>query len=63
MTKTARNQTYSTLITDRASLIEQARNTAMRYLSAALLTTYRLMSNGIVEHERKEIASTNKFLR
>ena len=44
---------YSTLITDLASLIEQGRKTAVRYINTALVATYRLVGRRIVEYEQK----------
>jgi len=46
-------QNYSTLITDLASLIEQGRKAAVRYVNTALVTTYWFMGRKIVEYEQK----------
>ncbi|MBI3752863.1 MAG: DUF1016 domain-containing protein [Deltaproteobacteria bacterium] len=53
MKKNIKTQNYSTLITDLASLIEQGRKTAVRYVNTALVATYWLMGKRIVEHEQK----------
>lgn len=53
MKKVIRAQNYSTLITDLASLIEQGRKTAVRYVNTALVATYWLIGRRIVEHEQK----------
>lgn len=45
--------TYSSLITDIASLIEQGRKTAVRYVNTALVATYWLVGRRIVEYEQK----------
>ena len=44
---------YSTLITDLASLVEQGRKTAVRYVNTVLVATYWLMGRRIVEYEQK----------
>ena len=44
---------YSTLVTDLASLIDQGRRTAVRYVNTALVTTYWLIGRRIVEYEQK----------
>ena len=44
---------YSKLITDLASLIEQGRKTAVRYVNTALVATYWFMGRRIVEYEQK----------
>jgi len=49
----AKRKTYSTLITDLASLIEQGRRIAVRYVNTALVTTYWLIGRRIVEYEQK----------
>ena len=49
----AKTQNYSTLITDLASLIEQGRKAAVRYVNTALVTTYWFMGRRIVEYEQK----------
>jgi predicted nuclease of restriction endonuclease-like (RecB) superfamily len=46
-------QPYSSLITDLASLIEQGRKAAVRYVNTALVATYWLMGRRIVEYEQK----------
>lgn len=51
--KTPKIQKYSTLITDLASLIEQGRTAAVRYVNTALVATYWLMGRRIVEYEQK----------
>jgi len=48
-----KRQTYSTLITELASLIEQGRRIAVRYVNTALVTTYWLIGRRIVEYEQK----------
>jgi predicted nuclease of restriction endonuclease-like (RecB) superfamily len=53
MKKSIKTQNYSTLITDLASLIEQGRKTAVRYVNTALVATYWLMGRRIVEYEQK----------
>ena len=53
MKKITKTQTYSTLITDLASLIEQGRKAAVRYVNTALVATYWLMGRTIVEYEQK----------
>jgi predicted nuclease of restriction endonuclease-like (RecB) superfamily len=53
MKKITQSQTYSNLITDLASLIEQGRKAAVRYVNAALVATYWLMGRRIVEYEQK----------
>jgi len=49
----SKTQNYSTLITDIASLIEQGRTAAVRYVNTALVATYWLMGRRIVEYEQK----------
>jgi len=49
----SKSQNYSTLITDLASLIEQGRTVAVRYVNTALVVTYWLMGRRIVEYEQK----------
>lgn len=44
---------YSSLLTDLASLIEQGRKTAVRYVNTALVATYWLIGRRIVEYEQK----------
>ncbi len=53
MQKIARTKNYSELITDLASLIEQGRKTAVRYVNTALVATYWLIGRRIVEYEQK----------
>jgi len=53
MKKITKPQNYSTLITDLASLIEQGRKAAVRYVNTALVATYWLMGRRIVEYEQK----------
>ncbi|MDA8214324.1 MAG: DUF1016 N-terminal domain-containing protein [Nitrospiraceae bacterium] len=53
MKSSAKKHTYSTLITDLSSLIEQGRKTAVRYINTALVATYWLMGKRIVEYEQK----------
>ena len=53
MKKNPKTQNYSSLITDLASLIEQGRKTAVRYVNTALVATYWLMGRRIVEYEQK----------
>ena len=51
--KTPKIQKYSILITDLASLIEQGRTAAVRYVNTALVATYWFMGRRIVEYEQK----------
>ncbi|MHB8276687.1 MAG: PDDEXK nuclease domain-containing protein [Candidatus Humimicrobiaceae bacterium] len=53
MEKLTKPQNYSKLITDLASLIEQGRKTAVRYVNTALVTTYWFMGRRVVEYEQK----------
>ena len=53
MEKLTKPQNYSKLITDLASLIEQGRKTAVRYVNTALVATYWFMGRRIVEYEQK----------
>ncbi len=53
MKKNIKSQNYTSLITDLASLIEQGRRTAVRYVNTALVATYWLMGRRIVEYEQK----------
>lgn len=53
MTKAIQRQTYSTLITDLASLIKQGRTAAVRYVNTVLVATYWLIGRRIVEYEQK----------
>ena len=45
--------TYSSLLTELASLIEQGRKAAVRYVNTALVATYWLIGRRIVEYEQK----------
>jgi len=54
MKKDIKTQNYSSLVTDLASLIEQGRKTAVRYVNTALVATYWLVGRKIVEYEQKE---------
>ena len=53
MKKVPTPQNYSTLITDLASLIEEGRRVAVRYVNTALVATYWLIGKRIVEFEQK----------
>lgn len=53
MKRDIKPQPYSTLITDLASLIDQGRKTAVRYVNTALVATYWLVGRRIVEYEQK----------
>lgn len=53
MKQPAKKHTYSTLITDLASLIEQGRKAVVRYVNTALVSTYWLIGRRIVEYEQK----------
>lgn len=53
MRKVNKVQHYSSLITDLASLIEQGRKAAVRYVNTALVATYWLMGRRIVNYEQK----------
>ena len=53
MKQPARKHTYLTLITNLASLIEQGRKTAVRYVNTVLVATYWLIGRRIVEYEQK----------
>ncbi|OQB70948.1 MAG: hypothetical protein BWX92_03783 [Deltaproteobacteria bacterium ADurb.Bin135] len=53
MKKVPTTQNYSTLITDLASLIEEGRRVAVRYVNTALVATYWLIGKRIVEFEQK----------
>ncbi len=53
MKKTVETRTYLNLITDIASLIEQGRKVAVRYVNTALVATYWLMGRRIIEYEQK----------
>ncbi|MFA4910082.1 MAG: PDDEXK nuclease domain-containing protein [Desulfobacteria bacterium] len=53
MTKAIKKENYSSLITELASLIEQGRMAAVRYVNTALVATYWLMGRRIVEYDQK----------
>lgn len=53
MEKITKSHTYPSLITDLASLIEQGRRTAVRYVNTTLVATYWLVGRRIVEYEQK----------
>lgn len=53
MKKITKTNKYSSLITDLASLIEQGRKAAVRYVNTALVSTYWLIGRRIVEYEQK----------
>ncbi len=53
MTKIRKRQNYSRLITEIASLIEQGRKAAVRYVNTALVATYWLIGRRVVEYEQK----------
>ena len=53
MKQPIKKHSYSSLITDLASLIEQGRKTAVRYVNTALVSTYWLIGRRIVEYEQK----------
>lgn len=53
MTKAVQKNKYSSLISDLASLIEQGRKAAVRYVNTALVVTYWLIGRRIVEFEQK----------
>jgi hypothetical protein len=53
MMNITKTQNYSRLITDLASLIEQGRKAAVRYVNTALVATYWLIGRRIVEYEQK----------
>ncbi|MGC8744415.1 MAG: PDDEXK nuclease domain-containing protein [Verrucomicrobiia bacterium] len=53
MTKLQTRPNYSVLIIDLASLIEQGRKVAVRYVNTALVATYWLLGRRIVEYEQK----------
>ncbi|KAF0146031.1 MAG: hypothetical protein FD156_399 [Nitrospirae bacterium] len=52
MKQPLKKHTYPSLITDLASLIEQGRKTAVRYVNTALVTTYWFIGRRIVEYEQ-----------
>ena len=49
----SKSNKYSTLVTDLASLIDQGRRTAVRYVNTALVATYWLVGRRVVEYEQK----------
>ncbi len=53
MKKSTKTNKYSTLVTDLASLIDQGRRTAVRYVNTALVATYWLVGRRVVEYEQK----------
>ncbi|MBT9170910.1 MAG: hypothetical protein DDT18_01266 [Actinobacteria bacterium] len=53
MKKLTKTPNYSRLITNLASLIEQGRKAAVRYVNTALVATYWLIGRRIVEYEQK----------
>lgn len=53
MKKIAKMQSYSHLLSELASLIEQGRNAAVRYVNTALVATYWLIGRRIAEYEQK----------
>ncbi|MBE0425233.1 MAG: DUF1016 domain-containing protein [Nitrospirae bacterium] len=53
MKKLSKVNTYSSLIGDLTSLIEQGRKAAVRYVNTALVATYWLIGRRIVEYEQK----------
>ncbi|GFP26794.1 PDDEXK nuclease domain-containing protein [Candidatus Hakubella thermalkaliphila] len=53
MINITKTQNYSRLITDLASLIEQGRKAAVRYVNTALVATYWLIGRRIIEYEQK----------
>lgn len=53
MKRNTKIQNYPTLITDLASLIEQGRRVAVRYVNTTLVSTYWLIGRRIVEFEQK----------
>ncbi len=53
MKKIVKKQTYPSLIADIASLIEQGRKVAVRYVNTVLVATYWLVGRRIVEFEQK----------
>ena len=53
MKRNTKLQNYPALITDLASLIEQGRKAAVRYVNTALVSTYWLIGRRIVEYEQK----------
>lgn len=53
MKKAIKSTSYSSLLADLASVIEQGRKTAVRYVNTALVATYWLVGRRIVEYEQK----------
>jgi len=53
MKKVTKTQNYSSLITDLASLIEEGRRAAVRYVNTALVATHWLIGRKIVEYEQR----------
>lgn len=53
MKKPTKKEGYSSLIADLASLIEQGRRAAVRYVNTALVATYWFIGRRIVEYEQK----------
>lgn len=53
MKKIRKRQNYLRLITEIASLIEQGRKAAVRYVNTALVATYWLIGRRVVEYEQK----------
>lgn len=53
MKKVIKANKYSTLVTDLASLIDQGRRAAVRYVNTALVATYWFIGRRIVEYEQK----------
>ena len=53
MKQISKTNKYSTLITELASLIDQGRKAAVRYVNTALVATYWLIGRRIVEYEQK----------
>ncbi|MCX5797977.1 MAG: DUF1016 N-terminal domain-containing protein [Proteobacteria bacterium] len=53
MNNVIKAKNYSALITDLASLIEQGRRAAVRYVNTTLVATYWLVGRRIVEFEQK----------
>jgi hypothetical protein len=51
--KPTKRQTYSTLIKDLASFIEEGRKAAVRYVNTALVVTYWFIGRRVVEYEQK----------
>ena len=49
----SKSNKYSTLVTDLASLIDQGRRTAVRYVNTALVATYWLVGRRVVEYEQE----------